>query len=211
MKTNEIVENIATVDMSPIGLIMNADIIVKLVILLLIISSVISWSIIFNKLIRFKSLKIICDKFEQLFWSSPKFEQLYERIKGRVDHPLANIFIAGINELNLSSKSRDTNGSLTRINQSMEIAKLKEISHLEKNISILAIIASNAPFVGLFGTVWGIMHSFGSIASSNNTSLAVVAPGIAEALLATAIGLVVAIPAAIFYNILTEKLNKFWR
>ena len=196
------------IDMSVLGLISNADLTVKLVILLLIIASISSWTIIFEKLIKFKNLNNICNKFEKSFWAGQSFEQLYDRLKNRVTHPYANIFISSIDELNLSNRSLNTEAIKERINQNMNLVCNKEINQLEKYIYFLAICASNAPFIGLFGTVWGIMHSFQSIAASKNTTLAVVAPGIAEALLATAIGLIAAIPAAIFYNILTDKINK---
>lgn len=214
-KTIELAGNVAATDMSILGLIAGADIIVKAVILLLILASFWSWAIIFDKFITLKKLNEKTDKFEKLFWSGQLLEQLYERLKGRTDHPIANLFIAAMHEwtrTNISMIANDAyrlHGLKERIAQAMDLTISREVGKLEKNLNFLAMVGSNAPFIGLFGTVWGIMHSFQSIAASKNTTLAVVAPGIAEALLATAIGLIAAIPATMFYNLLATKLNNF--
>lgn len=208
-KTKEIVK---TIDMSVFGLISQADIIVKIVIFILLISSIITWAIIIDKFIKIRSINKLSNQFEKSFWAHQSFNQLYEKIKGRINHPLANIFIGAMHEFNSRTKlitANQSSGIKDRINQTMRIIHGKEIDKIESGIYFLAIVASNSPFIGLFGTVWGIMHSFQSIAASKNTTLAVVAPGIAEALLATAIGLITAIPAAIFYNILIDKSNRF--
>ncbi|MFN7038006.1 MAG: protein TolQ [Alphaproteobacteria bacterium] len=214
LKTTELVQNAVNTDMSIIGLISHADSIVKMVIIILIIFSLVSWAIIFDKLIKFKMINNVTEKFEKLFWSGQLLEQLYERLKGRTDHPFANVFISAMHEWSKYNKNSPIKieqiaGIKERIYQSMNLSKGKEIDKLEKNTNFLATAASSAPFIGLFGTVWGIMHSFQSIAATKNTTLAVVAPGIAEALLATAIGLIAAIPAAIFYNVLVSKNNQF--
>ncbi len=197
---------------SIIDLMLNADLVVKLVIIILIVASIRSWTIIFEKILAINDLKNKSQKFEKLFWSGQALENLYERIKGRIDHPLANIFVAAMNEWNRASMKCDyalTISLKDRIYKAMDLVVNKEINKLEDNLSFLAIVGSSATFIGLFGTVWGIMHSFQSIAAAKNTTLAVVAPGIAEALLATAIGLIAAIPAAAFYNVLVEKINNF--
>ncbi|AIL65153.1 Biopolymer transport protein exbB [Rickettsiales bacterium Ac37b] len=211
IKTTEIAGNISATDVSIFGLINNADMVVKLVILLLCLSSLWSWSIIFNKLSMFFTLKNKTVKFEKLFWSGQLLENLYIRLKNRSDHPLANIFIAVMLEWNRPIKGIVVAHSIKeRITKIMDLICDREMEKIEQGLNILAIIGSSAPFLGLFGTVWGIMHSFQSIAASKNTTLAVVAPGIAEALLATAIGLFAAIPALLFYNVLSNKTNLFY-
>jgi biopolymer transport protein TolQ len=210
VKVTELAGNIAATDMSILGLISHADLVVKIVMLLLFIASFWSWAIICDKYFKFKTLNDKSEKFEKLFWSGQLLDQLYERIKGRTDHPLANIFIAAMHEWSRSPATGDYNLTLSlkdRIFKAMDLVVNRESDKIERHISFLAIVGSNAPFIGLFGTVWGIMHSFQAIAASKNTTLAVVAPGIAEALLATAIGLMAAIPASMFYNILSDKLN----
>jgi biopolymer transport protein TolQ len=210
VKTAELAGNIAATDMSILALISHADIVVKLVMLILLIASFWSWAIVCDKYIKFNDLTDKSDKFEKLFWSGQLLEQLYERIKGRTDHPLANIFMAAMHEWTRSTQTTDYALAVSlkdRIFKAMDLVTNREASKMERHLSFLAIVGSNAPFIGLFGTVWGIMHSFQAIAASKNTTLAVVAPGIAEALLATAIGLIAAIPATMFYNILSDKLN----
>lgn len=210
IKATELIQN-ATTDMSLIGLILNADLVVKLVILILLISSIWIWAIIFTKYFHLKALINQSVRFEKLFWSGQLLDQLYEKIKGRTDHSLANIFVAAMDEWRLTATNKNIlsiSGLKDRINKTVNLVINREINKLDSNLNILALVSSNAPFVGLFGTVWGIMHSFQSIAATKSTSLAVVAPGIAEALLATAIGLVAAIPAAMFYNILNTKINE---
>lgn len=201
-------------DMSFFNLINNADFVVKLVILMMLIGSLICWTIIFDKILIIKRLKNKTEKFEKVFWSGQVLQQLYERVKSRSDHPIAAIFVSAMHELerqpanNSSSLSILNFGIKERIYQTMEVAKNKEIEKIEKNLNFLATLGSSAPFIGLFGTVWGIMRSFQSIAAAKNVTLAVVAPGIAEALLATLVGLFAAIPAVIFYNYFASKINR---
>ncbi len=202
---------------SILGLLQQADLIVQLVMVLLAIASIWSWTIVFDKMFKFYILKIKTRKFKALFHSEKHLDDIFLIAKKSDDHPFAKIFIAAIKEWKgsnvksiLQSQTSDKKDSLKeRIQGSMQVACNKSLEKLEDNMQILAIIGSVAPFVGLFGTVWGIMNSFQSIAVSKNTSLAVVAPGIAEALLATAIGLFAAIPAVFFYNIYSNKINKF--
>ncbi|WP_341793790.1 MULTISPECIES: protein TolQ [unclassified Rickettsia] len=192
-------------------LISSSDIIGKSVMLMLVIASIWSWAIIFDKIFRLMQIRKKITAFESIFWSGGVLDHLYENIKRSVNNPLASVFVSAMDEC----KSLNTKGlsdalktsHKERIVQSMYLAQNREIEKLEKNLSFLATVGSSAPFIGLFGTVWGIMHSFQSIATSKNTSLAVVAPGIAEALLATAIGLFAAIPAVIFYNYLAARIT----
>lgn len=216
VKTTEIAGSVAAADMSIIALVANADFVVKMVMLALILTSVWCWAIIFNKIITYRDIKTKTEHFERKFWSGQLLSQLYERMKMTgADHPLAHIFLAAMNEWGhaVNSKLSNDGGSLKvgikdRIYQSMLVAGNREIDKLSSNLGVLATVNSAATYVGLFGTVWGIMHAFQSIAASKNTTLAVVAPGIAEALLATAFGLVAAIPAGIFYNYLSSRLNQ---
>lgn len=205
-------------DLSMFGLIAQADMVVKAVLLLLLFASLYSWAIIFNKMLRFKKLKLNTEKFERVFWSGQLLDNLYERVKDKVTHPMAAVFVAAMHEWGRRKKHHDNpevNNSLLRagvkerIFQAMQVAHNRSMGQLEKNLTFLATVGSSAPFIGLFGTVWGIMNSFQSIAASQNTTLAVVAPGIAEALFATAVGLFAAIPAVIFYNIFTSELNRY--
>jgi biopolymer transport protein TolQ len=214
--SSELVNIVSTTDISVFSLIGQAGFIVKLVMLSLVIASAWSWAIVFDKFILFKRLNVKTEKFERLFWSGQLLEQLYERVKTKADHPMAAVFVAAMYEWS-RQKSSETSGSVSylsagikeRIAQAMNVAKSREMDKIENNINILATVGSVSPFIGLFGTVWGIMSSFQSIASAKSASLAVVAPGIAEALLATAIGLVAAIPAVIFYNSYANKINNF--
>jgi len=213
-------------DMSIATMFWEADIVVKIVILLLVAASVWSWTIIFEKLKIFSILAKKMKKFEKDIWSGEPLEKKYQEIKKTADHPMSKVFVAGMYEWIRSSKGKQQNldlgdsakksraeeftlrlGKKERILQAMDIARNKEINRLQKNLSFLATVGSAAPFIGLFGTVWGIMNSFQSIAMTKNTTLAVVAPGIAEALFATAIGLFAAIPAVIFYNKFSNELN----
>lgn len=202
-------------DMSVWGLFLQADLIVKAVMLMLAAASVWSWAIIFDKWITFKSINIKANKFEGSFWSGEALEKLYKKLQNKANDPMASIFCAGMNEWKLSAEnSAHFDGALRaglqqRIDRAMLTAIGKEVSKLERYMTFLATVGSTAPFVGLFGTVWGIMNSFAAIAGSQNTSLAVVAPGIAEALFATAIGLVAAIPAVVAYNKFSTDLNRY--
>ncbi|AFC74060.1 protein TolQ [Rickettsia montanensis] len=197
--------------LSIFSLISSSDIIGKSVMLMLLIASIWSWAIILDKIFKLVQVQKSMRAFENVFWSGGVLERLYESIKRSVNNPLALIFVLAMDECkSLSTKGLSEglkNNHKERITGAMYLAQNREVAKLEKNLSFLATVGSSAPFVGLFGTVWGIMHSFQSIATSKNTSLAVVAPGIAEALLATAIGLFAAIPAVIFYNYLISRIT----
>lgn len=200
---------------SILELVQQADIIVQSVMLLLMAASVWSWTIVFDKVFKFIILKHKTDRFEQLF-SSEKLDNILSIAQKNNDHPFARIFLAAMKEWKSNNLKiiiqggEDKKNSLKeRISSAMQVASVKSVEKLESGMYFLAIIGSTAPFVGLFGTVWGIMNSFQGIAISKNTSLAVVAPGIAEALLATAIGLFAAIPAVFFYNVYENKISKF--
>lgn len=201
---------------SLVNLIVQADIIVQFVILLMILASMISWAIIFDKFIKFKILIHRSDRFEDAFENNVPLEEIFNQAKSNDNHPLARIFLSCLREWKsnnikqIASLGADAKNSLKeRLVNNMQIVSNRAMLKLESGLNFLAIIGSSAPFVGLFGTVWGIMNSFQSIAISKNTSLAVVAPGIAESLLATAIGLFAAIPAVFFYNIFSAKINHF--
>ena len=202
---------------SIVSLILQADIIVQFVMGILFFASLLSWAIIFDKIIKFKILNRRSNKFEYAFSKSENLEDTYEVAKKANNHPLSRIFIACMNEWKLNNIAEimaagdvsRKNSLKERLTTSMRVANNKSMQKLESGLNFLAIVGSSAPFVGLFGTVWGIMNSFQGIAASKNTSLAVVAPGIAEALLATAIGLFAAIPAVFFYNVFSAKINSF--
>lgn len=204
----------AVMDMSFINLFLQADAVVKTVMLLLFFASVWSWAIIFDKIILYKSIRSKSHIFEKDFWSGQSLENFFERIKGRENHPLAVVFTAAMQEWqarnvkDLTARHELRAGTKERVHAAMQVASSKSLDKMEKSLSFLATVGSAAPFIGLFGTVWGIMISFQSIAISKNTTLAVVAPGIAEALLATALGLAAAIPAMIFYNKFANELNR---
>lgn len=214
IETTSMAGNMAASDMSIISLIAQSDIIVKAVIILLLLASLWSWTIIFDKLKNFRKIRAQTKKFETAFWSGRLLDDLYERVVNHTKHPMAAVFIAAMQEWRrrgASDSDASTHlraGIKERIFQAMQVARNRGVDNLEKNIAFLATVGSSAPFLGLFGTVWGIMNSFQSIAASKNTTLAVVAPGIAEALLATAIGLFAAIPAMIFYNKFSSDLNR---
>lgn len=200
---------------SIINLISQADMVVQFVMILLAIASLWSWTIIFDKLLKFFVLKNRSNKFEEHF-ESLTLEEIYREAEANDNHPLARIFLACMQEWKDSNIKQivadggDKKSSLKeRLSTAMQIASNKSMQKLESGLGFLAIVGSATPFVGLFGTVWGIMNSFQGIAVSKNTSLAVVAPGIAEALLATGIGLFAAIPAVFFYNIFSGKINNF--
>ena len=199
--------------LSVFSLITSTDWIGKSVMLLLIMASVWSWAIIFAKIFQIKRVKSNISKFEEIFWSGQILDQLYDTTKRKVDNPLAAVFISAMTEFKrgISTNSPELTsvkiGHKERIVQSMTLAKNREVDVLSKNLTVLALIGSQAIFLGLLGTVWGIMYTFQSIAASKNTTLAVVAPGIAEALLATAFGLVATIPASAFYNHLSNQVS----
>lgn len=203
-------------DMSAWMLFWEADMIVKLVMLVLIFASLWSWSIIFQKRGLLKKLNRRADKFENSFWSGEPLDQIYQRVKNTKEQDsMLNTFSAGMEEWQAGvaggvPSSENLQASLKqRVERAMAVAIGREMNILERGMTFLASVGSSAPFIGLFGTVWGIMSSFSAIAASNNTSLAVVAPGIAEALFATALGLVAAIPAVIAYNVFSNALNSY--
>jgi len=186
-------------DFSLIQLFLRADFIVKSVIIILIASSIYSWALIFEKYKLFKKIDKSTTNFEEKFWKSKSAESFYNNLNNRDKDPVANIFQSAMIEL-IKTKSKTSTIQSARVERVIEISADKEIKSIEKHFTFLATVGSTAPFIGLFGTVWGIMNSFQSIAISRNTSLAIVAPGIAEALFATALGLLAAIPAVIAYN-----------
>ncbi len=197
------------------NLILQADIVVQSVMFLLVAASLWSWAIIFDKMMKLRILKIRTEKFEESF-ENLMLEDVYGLAKKNDNHPLSRIFLACMKEWKANNvkqiieKAPENKSSLKeRLSAAMQIASNKSLQKLESGLSFLAIIGSAAPFVGLFGTVWGILNSFQGIAVSKNTSLAVVAPGIAEALLATAVGLFAAIPAVFFYNVFSNRINQF--
>jgi len=203
----------SAVDMSPLALFLQADIVVKLVMLGLIAASVVSWAIILERSRRIAAINTQAKAFEAWFWKADSLDALYEPAS-KATHPSARLFVAGMNEwrrsiLNLRAGALvDRDGVRSRLMSVLGVAIARELDDLGDRLNVLATIGSVAPFVGLFGTVWGIMRAFGAIASSQNTSLGVVAPGIAEALFATALGLFAAIPAVIGYNRLLHGLGR---
>ena len=183
---------------------------VRAVMVLLLLASLWSWTIIFNKWLAFANLRRRAKKFEKIFWSGQSLDELYQQFAGKVDHPMAAVFVAGLREWRRAFEAGDPRenqlaGIKERIDKAMSVTVLRETEGIERNLNFLATVGSIAPFIGLFGTVWGIMNSFGAIAARHDTTLAVVAPGIAEALSATALGLLAAIPAVIFYNPLRRR------
>jgi len=186
-------------DFSLWKLFLRADFVVKSVIIILLASSVYSWALIFDKYKLFKKINITTEDFENKFWKSKSAESFNNSLSSKSNDPITLIFKDAMNEL-LKTKSKSSAVQIARVERVLEISSDKQIKIIEKNFTYLATIGSTAPFIGLFGTVWGIMNSFQSIAISRNTSLAIVAPGIAEALFATALGLLAAIPAVIAYN-----------
>jgi biopolymer transport protein TolQ len=202
-------------DFSILGMFFQSDWMVKLVMLMLVLASFWCWAIIFEKWFVFRSVKAKAQKFESDFWSSEALDKFYEKIKKRANHPMAIIFVAAMEEWfrSKSTISQNPQGIKVSLRQRilmvMQVSRNREIDRLEAGLGFLATTGSSAPFIGLFGTVWGIMNSFHGIAMSKNTSLVSVAPGIAEALFATAIGLFAAIPAVIAYNKFSNELGRF--
>ena len=202
-------------DLSLWSLVLRADIVVKIVMLVLIGASVWSWAIIFEKFLRFRRLSEQADRFEAEFWSGGSLEELFDSQAQSPNHPMAVLFASAMREWRRSTERglvpQDTlrAGLRERIGQAMQLAHSREMAGLERYLGFLATVGSTAPFVGLFGTVWGIMNSFQSIAVTRNTSLAIVAPGIAEALLATALGLLAAIPAVVAYNKFSNDIGRY--
>ena len=197
-------------NVSLVSLFWHASWIVKAVMIGLLIASIWVWAIAIDKTVLYARTRRGMDAFEQAFWSGQSLEELYRSLASRPNHSMAALFVAAMREWkrSLEGHPRSFAGLQTRIEKVMEVTIAREVERLERRLLVLATVGSAGPFVGLFGTVWGIMTSFQSIAASKNTSLAVVAPGIAEALFATAIGLVAAIPATIFYNKFASEVNK---
>ncbi|WP_413204040.1 protein TolQ [Rhodospirillum sp. A1_3_36] len=199
--------------LSPWALFMQADLVVKGVMIALTLSSVWCWSIIFEKIFRIRGLNRKAEMFEEKFWSGGSLEDLYDRMGSRPKDPMSAVFVAGMREWRHTAQRRGVVGAqpqlAQRIERVMAITLNRELEMLERRMGFLASTGSVAPFVGLFGTVWGIMNSFHAIGMSNDTSLATVAPGIAEALFATALGLVAAIPAVIAYNKLSADIDRY--
>ena len=196
----------SSADFSLINLFLRADIIVKTVIISLIICSIYSWAIIIDKFKLFKKINISSEEFEEKFWRSKSAETFYNSLPANDEDPMTSLFKESMQGL-LKSKSKTNLAE--KISGVLELGIEKQISKIEKGFTFLATVGSTAPFIGLFGTVWGIMNSFQSIAISRNTSLAIVAPGIAEALFATALGLLAAIPAVIAYNRFNNDSRKY--
>jgi biopolymer transport protein TolQ len=191
-----------------------ADFVVMVVMVMLIVTSIWCWAIIINKFRKVRSLNKQAESFEEAFWSGGSLDQLYERVSNRIKDPLTAVFASAMREWRRSiSKGFAASDLKTtmqqRIDRVMQVTIGREMEKIERHMGFLASVGSTAPFVGLFGTVWGIMNSFQSIAMSQNTSLAVVAPGIAEALFVTALGLVAAIPAVIAFNKLSNDINRY--
>ena len=197
-------------DVSLVALFFHAHWIVKVIMLGLLSCSVWVWAIAIDKMFLYQRTRRSMDHFEQAFWSGESIEELYRSLSAKPTHSMAACFVAAMREWKRSfeSHARSFTGLQTRIEKVMNVSIAREIERLERRLLVLATVGSAGPFIGLFGTVWGIMTSFQSIAASKNTSLAVVAPGIAEALFATAMGLIAAIPATIFYNKFISEVNR---
>lgn len=213
------IENITTtvdsqfgIDFSIWGMFMQADPVVKGVIIMLALMSIWSWAVMIDKSLTLSRLRKRAGKFEDLFWSGKPLDELYAKMKDRADHPMAKVFAAAMGEWERTKGAANSGlvaSASDRIEKMMHVTVSRELEKTEKQMSVLATVASSAVFVGLFGTVWGIMNAFQSIAAQGDTSLVAVAPGIAEALFATAMGLVAAIPAVIGYNRYSAAINSY--
>ena len=199
---------LTSTDFSIVQLFLRADIIVKSVIIILIAASVYSWAIIFDKYKLFKKINKTSDEFEEKFWKSKSAETFFNNLPANIDEPMAKVFRVTMQSV---IKTRSKSNLSERLGSTLQSNIEKQMNIIEKNYTFLATVGSTAPFIGLFGTVWGIMNSFQSIAISRNTSLAIVAPGIAEALFATALGLLAAIPAVIAYNKFCSHSKKYFQ
>ncbi|MAH84682.1 MAG: protein TolQ [Rhodospirillaceae bacterium TMED8] len=203
----------ADLNFSMTALFFRADFVVKTVIIILLFASVWCWAIIFQKSFSVRRLNAQSNEFERVFWSGNSLDDLYDRISAQARDPMSAIFSAAMREWRRSSQGQGASsasvGLAERIDRVMHITMTREMDRAERYMTFLATTGATAPFIGLFGTVWGIMNSFQSIAISKNTSLAVVAPGIAEALFATALGLLAAIPAVIAFNKLSRDLDRY--
>jgi biopolymer transport protein TolQ len=204
--TSQAVGLASNTDFSITTLFLRADIIVKTVIIILIVSSIYSWAIIFEKIKLFKKINKSTDEFENKFWKAKSAESFYNSLPSNINDPMANLFKNSMQVLLKSKRSSNLDDKMSRM---LEINVEQEMEKIDKSYTFLATVGSTAPFIGLFGTVWGIMNSFQSIAISRNTSLAIVAPGIAEALFATALGLLAAIPAVVAYNKFSSDSKKY--
>ena len=198
------------IDLSLWALFMRATVIVKLVMIVLILASFWSWSIIIQKLITYRRARAEAERFDERFWSGDPLDELFEEIGPEPEGQFERIFAAGMMEWRRSHRNdgRLIAGATARIDRSMDVAIVKEAERLQSGLPVLATVGSTAPFIGLFGTVWGIMNAFVGIAEQQNTSIVVVAPGLAEALFATALGLLAAIPAVVFYNKLSADYDR---
>jgi biopolymer transport protein TolQ len=193
---------------------MRADVIVKTVMVLLLLASLWSWAIIINKWIVLGTLKRKAARFEKVFWSGQSLDELYQQFAAHNDHPMAAMFVAALREWRRAfeggaPRESQLAGIKERIDKAMNVTIMRETDGIERQLGFLATVGSVAPFIGLFGTVWGIMNSFSAIAARHDTTLAVVAPGIAEALFATAMGLFAAVPAVIFYNRFINEIGRY--
>jgi len=204
--TSQAVGLASNTDFSILNLFIRADIIVKSVIIILIVSSIYSWAIIIEKFQLFKKINKSSEEFEDKFWKSKSAESFYNSLPANLNDPMANLFK---DSMQVVIKSRSKANVSERLAQVLEVNIEKQMNIIDKNYTFLATVGSTAPFIGLFGTVWGIMNSFQSIAISRNTSLAIVAPGIAEALFATALGLLAAIPAVVAFNKFSSDSRKY--
>ncbi len=190
------------------NLFVRADIVVKSVIILLIAASIWSWAIIFDKYKMFKRINASTQDFETKFWKAKSAQSFNDNLPAKSNDPVTNIFKSAMSEV-MKTRSKSSMVQTARVERVLEITTENQMTNIEKNFTFLATVGATAPFIGLFGTVWGIMNSFQSIAISRNTSLAIVAPGIAEALFATALGLLAAIPAVIAYNKFSNDSKKY--
>ncbi|MDE3114038.1 MAG: protein TolQ [Pseudomonadota bacterium] len=200
--------------LSASSLFFRADPIVKTVILLLLLASLWSWAIIINKWLALGLVRRRAGRFEKIFWSGQSLDELYQQFAARADHPMAAVFVSALREWRRAFENGAPRESLLnsikdRVDKAMSVTILRETDGMERQLGFLATIGATAPFVGLFGTVWGIMNSFSAIAARHDTTLAVVAPGIAEALFTTAMGLLAAIPAVIFYNKFVGDISRY--
>ena len=204
--TSQAIGLASNTDFSILKLFIRADIIVKSVIVILIVCSIYSWAVIFEKIKLFKKINSSTEDFENKFWKSKSAENFYNNFPSKTEDPMANVFK---DSMHVMLKSRRSSNLNEKMSMMLEINIEKQMEKIEKGYTFLATVGSTAPFIGLFGTVWGIMNSFQSIAISRNTSLAIVAPGIAEALFATALGLLAAIPAVVAYNKFNNDAKKY--
>ena len=205
--TSQAVGLASNTDFSLVSLFLRADIIVKSVMIILVAFSIYSWAIIFDKIRLFRKINKSAEEFEEKFWKSKSAETFYNNLPSNINDPMANVFKS---TMQVVMKSRSRSNLSDRLTSILEVNIEKQMNIIDKNYTFLATVGSTAPFIGLFGTVWGIMNSFQSIAISRNTSLAIVAPGIAEALFATALGLLAAIPAVVAYNKFNNDSQKYF-